>query len=242
MNSPRPVPIFDGHNDALLRLWKRKGPDAPRAFLEGEGKGQLDLPMARQGGFAGGMFAIFVPSPRNKPAAPTSDTAPALDTAAGAPVPPPLDLTTAQAAVSSMASILFRIEREADGRVRICRTVAGHPSLHRDRRAGRGAAYRRRGGDRSGIRNPRRAASGRAALARPGVEPAERVRARRAVPLPVVARHRTGPDRSRQGTGARLQPAEDPDRPFTSKRTRLLGRRRAQRCAAGRHRIPTPTH
>ena len=71
MNSPRPVPIFDGHNDALLRLWKRKGPDAPRAFLDGEGKGQLDLPMARQGGFAGGMFAIFVPSPRKQTRAQT---------------------------------------------------------------------------------------------------------------------------------------------------------------------------
>jgi membrane dipeptidase len=69
------------------------------------------------------MFAIFVPSPRNKPAAPAKDAAPALDTAAGAPLPPPLDLTTAQAAVSSMASILFRIEREADGQVRICRTA-----------------------------------------------------------------------------------------------------------------------
>jgi membrane dipeptidase len=122
MNSPRPVPIFDGHNDALLRLWKRKGSDAPRAFLDGEGKGQLDLPMARQGGFAGGMFAIFVPSPRNK-VAQTKDAASALDTAAGAPLPPPLDLTTAQTAVSSMASILFRIEREADGQVRICRNV-----------------------------------------------------------------------------------------------------------------------
>jgi membrane dipeptidase len=33
------------------------------------------------------------------------------------------DLTTAQAAVFSMASILVRIEREANGRLRICRTV-----------------------------------------------------------------------------------------------------------------------
>ena len=66
MNSPRPMPFFDGHNDALLRLFKREGADAPRAFLDGEGKGQLDLPMAVQGGFAGGMFAIFVPSPRNQ--------------------------------------------------------------------------------------------------------------------------------------------------------------------------------
>jgi membrane dipeptidase len=122
MNSSRPVPIFDGHNDALLRLWKRKGPDAPRAFLDGEGKGQLDLPMARQGGFAGGLFAIFVPSPRSKtPRA--KDEAPVPDTAPGAPLPLPLDLATAQTAVSSMAAILIRIEREADGRLRICRTV-----------------------------------------------------------------------------------------------------------------------
>src|SRR4051812_14478933 len=127
MKSPRPsglTPFFDGHNDALLRLFKRDGADAPRAFIDGEGKGQLDLPMAVQGGFAGGLFAIFVPSPKasSPKAAPAEEATPALDTAAGAPVPP-LDLATAQAAVSSMASILIRIEREANGRVRICRTA-----------------------------------------------------------------------------------------------------------------------
>src|SRR5580700_3993193 len=62
MSSPRPVPIFDGHNDVLSRLYRRGGTDVSRAFLEGEAKGQLDLPMARQGGFVGGLFAIFVPS------------------------------------------------------------------------------------------------------------------------------------------------------------------------------------
>ena len=128
MNPPGLTPIFDGHNDVLLRLFKRKGADAPRAFLDGEGKGQLDLPMAVQGGFAGGLFAIFVPSPKSAPRTTTAPTpaeeaAPALDTAPGAPLPPPLDLTTAQAAVSTMASILIRIEREANGRFRICRTV-----------------------------------------------------------------------------------------------------------------------
>ncbi len=122
MKSPGPMPFFDGHNDALLRLFKHKGPGAARAFLDGVGKGQLDLPMAVQGGFAGGMFAIFVPSPKNQVT--SADNAPPVSgTAPGAPMPPPLDLTTAQAAVTSMASILFRIEREANGRVRICRTV-----------------------------------------------------------------------------------------------------------------------
>src|SRR5215467_1976594 len=104
MNAPRRTPIFDGHNDALLRLFMRKEPDAPRAFIDGEGKGQLDLPMARQGGFAGGLFAIFVPSPRNKVTS-ADNAAPVSGTAPGAPMPPPLDLVTAQAAVSSMASI-----------------------------------------------------------------------------------------------------------------------------------------
>ena len=79
--------------------------------------------MAVQGGFAGGMFAIFVPSPKNQVTSARQCTRPCLGTAPGAPMPPPLDLATAQAAVSSMASILFRIEREANGRVRICRTV-----------------------------------------------------------------------------------------------------------------------
>ena len=64
LTPPGLTPFFDGHNDALLRLFKRGGADAARAFIDGEGKGQLDLPMAVQGGFAGGLFAIFVPSPK----------------------------------------------------------------------------------------------------------------------------------------------------------------------------------
>jgi len=122
MNSQGLTPFFDGHNDVLLRLFKREGRDAPRAFLDGEGKGQLDLPMAVQGGFAGGLFAIFVPSPKNQVTT-TDNAAPVSGTAPGSPVPPPLDLATAQAAVLDMASILIRIERAANGRLRICRTV-----------------------------------------------------------------------------------------------------------------------
>jgi membrane dipeptidase len=49
MTSPRRVPIFDGHNDVLLRLYRRGGTDAPQAFLEGEAKGQLDLPYGASG-------------------------------------------------------------------------------------------------------------------------------------------------------------------------------------------------
>jgi len=126
MNSPALTQFFDGHNDALLRLFKRTGDNATRAFIDGEAKGQLDLPKAVEGGFAGGLFAIFVPSPKREsapPIAPAPDAAPVPDTAPGSPMPPPPDLATAQAATWAMASILIRIEREAGGRVRICRSV-----------------------------------------------------------------------------------------------------------------------
>jgi membrane dipeptidase len=122
MTTSRQVPIFDGHNDVLLRLYKRGGADAPRAFLDGEAKGQLDLPMAQQGGFAGGLFAIFVPSPP-PPAAPDAD---ASQQSAGSEVrmPPSVELAPAQRAVFAMLSLLLRIERESQGRVRVCRSVA----------------------------------------------------------------------------------------------------------------------
>lgn len=121
MTSPRRMPIFDGHNDVLLRLYRRGGADAPRAFLEGEGKGQLDLPMALQGGFAGGLFAIFVPS-SDGATGPNSET-PARNVGSASSTPV-LELLPAQKVVFSMVSLLVRIERESGGRVRICRTVA----------------------------------------------------------------------------------------------------------------------
>jgi membrane dipeptidase len=113
-----PVPIFDGHNDALLRLYRRGGADAPQAFIDGETKGQLDLPKARAGGFAGGLFAIFVPSTGGSRNGDTS-----LQTGNGAPLPPAVELTPAQTIVFCMMSLLVRIERASQGRVRICRSL-----------------------------------------------------------------------------------------------------------------------
>ena len=121
MTSPRDIPIFDGHNDVLLRLYRRGGTDAPRAFLEGEGKGQLDLPMARQGGFAGGLFAIFVPS-TNGAIGPNGE-ARSQNVSSGPALPPAVELMPAQRAVFAMVSLLLRIERESQGRVRVCRNV-----------------------------------------------------------------------------------------------------------------------
>ena len=97
MTSQARVPIFGGHNDAPLRLYRRGGTDGPRAFLDGEEKGHLDLPKAVQGGFAGGLFAVFVPSARRSESPP--DEATAAD-----PEPPPaspIDLASAKASRSA---------------------------------------------------------------------------------------------------------------------------------------------
>jgi membrane dipeptidase len=116
-----PVPIFDGHNDVLLRLHRRGEGDAPRLFLEGASKGHLDLPKAAEGGFAGGLFAVFVPSPR-QPDAPASETpGPVVDTMPRTAAS--VDLASAQSVALGMISLLLRIEAESDGRVRICRGI-----------------------------------------------------------------------------------------------------------------------
>ena len=116
MPSPKRIPIFDGHNDVLLRLHRHAGADAVASFLKGEGKGHLDLPKARKGGFAGGLFAIFVPSPKRRERAEGGTPAQDTDSVTGSviggdPAPPAVDAAEAQRVVFAMAALLYRIER-----------------------------------------------------------------------------------------------------------------------------------
>lgn len=113
-----PVPVFDGHNDVLLRL-RRGGLDgAERRFLDGERTGHLDLPRARAGGFVGGFFAIYVPSRSGLDFKALSGEGYAL------PLPPGVDEATACEEVLAKLSLLLRIERASEGAVAICRTAA----------------------------------------------------------------------------------------------------------------------
>jgi membrane dipeptidase len=117
------IPVFDGHNDVLLHLYRSGHPDAERAFLEGRPGGHLDLAKARAGGFGGGLFAMFVPSDEEGGDSAHVEalmTQPAYDV----PLPPSLDLTASQRATLHMASLLVRLERVSDGAIRICRSVA----------------------------------------------------------------------------------------------------------------------
>jgi membrane dipeptidase len=104
------VPVFDGHNDTLLRLWRTGNKVAELDFLADGPSGHLDLPKARAGGFAGGLFAVFVPSSSNT-------VGPDGKPEAAAP-----SLEEAQAATLELISLLVRVERASEGGLRICRS------------------------------------------------------------------------------------------------------------------------
>jgi len=113
------VPVIDGHNDVLLRLYRRAGPDATRSFLDGEGRGQVDFPRARKGGFAGGFFAIFVPDDEKGDV----DALFSRETY-DVPLPPTVPVGAARKATFAMAARLFDIERASEGGLKICRSAA----------------------------------------------------------------------------------------------------------------------
>lgn len=106
MNNLHNPPVFDGHNDLLLNLWLHHDEHPADAFLQGPLKGHLDLPRARLGRFAGGLFAVFVPpadyAAQMKPAAAPHD---------------PLGITRRQIA------ILHQIEASSAGQARVCRSA-----------------------------------------------------------------------------------------------------------------------
>lgn len=115
------VAVFDGHNDVLLRLYLKGGADPEAAFLEGNGTGHLDLPRAIAGGFAGGLFAVFVPSPDKGVDTDALMRQPQYDV----PAPDTFGCEAALSATLAMAAILFRIEKRSGGRLTVCRSAGG---------------------------------------------------------------------------------------------------------------------
>ncbi len=56
------VPVFDGHNDTLLKLEVAARTGGAVDFAAGAPRLDIDLPRARAAGFAGGLFAMYTPS------------------------------------------------------------------------------------------------------------------------------------------------------------------------------------
>jgi membrane dipeptidase len=102
--------VFDGHNDALSRLWKA-GPDAAGGFLAGDGAGHLDLPRAARGGLAGGCFAVFTCSPGE-------------DSYDSGAYYAPVDQRRALSEALAQVALLQRLERASSRAFRVARSVA----------------------------------------------------------------------------------------------------------------------
>lgn len=110
-----PIPVFDGHNDTLMKLYRSSERDKEKLFIDGSPAGwHIDLPRARKGGFAGGMFAIF-PPPVESAAART------MMPAVNEPLAAELERADALESTIGMASILLRLERT--GALRVCRSA-----------------------------------------------------------------------------------------------------------------------
>lgn len=113
------IPVFDGHNDFLLRLL-RDPARREEIWLTGEGEGHLDLPRMKAGGFVGGFFAIYIPSPM-------PHDAPDFEEMMNhppyhLPLPDPVPLEDAVPVALAMAGHLMWMERT--GTLQICRSVA----------------------------------------------------------------------------------------------------------------------
>lgn len=109
------LPVFDGHNDTLLKLEIEAFQGKDRSFFEKSGDGHLDLPRAQEGGFVGGLFAMFVPS---NPEQDFSKRFDPRDQRNYLPVSQPL----AHSFTKRLWDRAERLEQDSGGEVVICRS------------------------------------------------------------------------------------------------------------------------
>jgi len=117
------IPIFDGHNDMLQHL--RPFDDASvRQFVEHGSAGHIDLGRARQGGFAGGFFAVFARSPDRKQSESDPDFRLTED-GYEVRLADPISQTFALQEALAQTAALFRLETIASDELEIVRSIAG---------------------------------------------------------------------------------------------------------------------
>ena len=115
------LPIFDGHNDSLQSIYLPKNGKV-RSFFDRSDKGHTDLPRMREGGYAGGFFAIFVPSNTSNKGFPGAD--PKSGKAAyDLPLPPAVDFAHAQRITIRGMAGLFRLEAQSKGQIKVVRNA-----------------------------------------------------------------------------------------------------------------------
>jgi membrane dipeptidase len=129
MTDPRHPPIFDGHNDLLFHL--HRGTITRDEVVNGYAKGHIDLPRARAGGLAGGMFAIFVPGQMDAASFMAAMEAMTYDV----PLPEAVGWSDAVRTAASQTAHLMALDRM--GALTLCRTV---PEIEKAMETGKLAA------------------------------------------------------------------------------------------------------
>lgn len=95
------MPVFDGHNDALSRLWKAGGDPAG---LFAQDVGHVNVPACAAGDMRGGFFAIYSPASRH-------GSFSLEDGTEYLPLPEPLDPGAAAASAFAQAGIAQALQR-----------------------------------------------------------------------------------------------------------------------------------
>lgn len=116
------IPVIVGHQDTLLSLYS---PDrgCGRDFFERSSTGHLDLPRAQEGGIAGGFFAVFIPADPSMPPAPGEGLTITKD-GYEVRLADPLEHNYAMRTAMAMVSLLFRLEDQSQGQLKVVRNVA----------------------------------------------------------------------------------------------------------------------
>jgi membrane dipeptidase len=114
-----PIPFFDGHNDTLLdyTLGARKG----TSFFERSALGHIDFPRLQAAHCAGGFFAVFSPS---EALGDIEDARTATPEGYSTLLSSPRDHLSALKDTLAMAALLFQIERESSGQLKVVRSSA----------------------------------------------------------------------------------------------------------------------
>lgn len=116
------IPVIVGHQDTLLSLYlPERG--CGRDFFVRSDQGHLDLPRAQEGNVAGGFFAVFVPKDTCQPENP-DDALTITETGYRVRLADPLDHAYALSTAIGMVALLFRLEAQAAGKLKVIRSVS----------------------------------------------------------------------------------------------------------------------
>ncbi len=105
-------PVFDGHNDTLLRLHTARQAGTELDFFQAQPDLHIDAIKAAKGGFSGGFFAMFTPSTKRGRRLGFSLSAPAKGSA----------ITTERALeyTHSMIDVAEKLVKRSKGKAKIC--------------------------------------------------------------------------------------------------------------------------